>query len=794
MPPAAARLDDSRSSLPSLSWRGGLLAVWGLGALATLGWLALGLLRARRLGRRGGPPVDRSWRLLGERLAARVGLSRPVRILQSDEVQSPATWGWRRPTVLLPRRADEWSPQRREIVLLHELVHVRRNDWLVQVLAQLARSLHWFNPLAWVAVRRLALEREQACDETVVALGTAPSDYATHLLDIALSMPARGALPSATLAMAHRSQLEGRLMSILDHSEPRRRGVVLLPTATLMAGALLCCASFRIWDAPDHDPQETHGPSHAETHTGLHRVHSWLVDKLHGRHREAHEVHRKLHEAPHREPHEAPHREAHAAPRHDVHVERHAQGHDREDHRRQVHNEHLKKLHEHLRKLHEPMDSHHVEMEHLHRKMEPIHEHLQELHERMAPFHQEMEKVHERMAPFHERMDEIHQRMAPFHRKMEKLHERMAPFHEEMEEVHQRMAPFHERMDEIHQRMAPFHRKMEKLHERMAPFHEKMEHLHRKMEPIHEEMNHLHRKLEPLNHELMRLHERESDDHAAKIEHLEREMNPLHTELELLNERLAPFHSQLEKLELNLEPFHQDAVRLELELAPFHQDLELLNERMAPFQREMEDIEVRLAPFHDEERVILSELEPFHAQLELLEHELAPFEHELEPLEAGLEPYHAELELLEHELAPMERALEPVHEALEPLEEACEPIHREITRELERELARLIEAELEAAQPLHEEHFVPMLREHSADLAARVPIGWTLDDEAAVLDVQADPAETLESLRRSFGRLLKASGRPLNRGDEARLKAAVERISATLSTLRFPLGDRPLDR
>ena len=145
--------------------------------------------------------------------------------------------------------AESWSALRRRLVLTHEFSHIKGHDWLVQILVKLACAVYWFNPLVWLAARRLFIEREQACDNDVIAAGAKPSEYATHLIDLAKSMQWRGAAPSAALAMVRPSQLRVRIVSILDGEKYVRRGMAqTVPMALSMTVLVISLGAVRLWD------------------------------------------------------------------------------------------------------------------------------------------------------------------------------------------------------------------------------------------------------------------------------------------------------------------------------------------------------------------------------------------------------------------------------------------------------------------------------------------------------------------------------------------------------------------
>lgn len=228
MAPTASRGPLRRPSL--------LFAAWLVGAALAATRAVMGVIEVRRVLRRGTESTD--LRLAADlgRTIARLGLRRPVRLVMSDELGAPATIGVLRPVVVVPERAPGWLVERRRAVLLHELVHIVRLDWVARVVAQAACIAWWFNPLAWWARRRLIDAQELACDEEVIALGTPPASYAAHLLEIGRTVHRR-AVPA--LSLARPSRLEERIMTLLDRRTHRRAGLAAVAPVLLVVALVV---------------------------------------------------------------------------------------------------------------------------------------------------------------------------------------------------------------------------------------------------------------------------------------------------------------------------------------------------------------------------------------------------------------------------------------------------------------------------------------------------------------------------------------------------------------------------
>ncbi|WP_419939535.1 SUMF1/EgtB/PvdO family nonheme iron enzyme [Candidatus Palauibacter sp.] len=207
------------------------LLLWGIGCTAALASLTVSAVRCSRLVRAANPLRDPIALREAEAIRRRSGIRGHVRCFLSPAVTTPMTGGLWKPVVLFPMSAAAWSSERWRVVLMHEMIHVRRRDVLRQFIVRAVLALYWFHPLSWVAARLAANASEEACDEEVLALGIRPSAYATHLLSVAEGVRAHRSVLSLAMAQRAHSRLESRIAVIL---EPRRPGWSTIATALLV--------------------------------------------------------------------------------------------------------------------------------------------------------------------------------------------------------------------------------------------------------------------------------------------------------------------------------------------------------------------------------------------------------------------------------------------------------------------------------------------------------------------------------------------------------------------------------
>jgi TonB family protein len=201
-----------------------LLLIWVAGLFILALRLADGLARLARTSAQAKPLLQDDWPHLTVEFSTSLRIARRVRVLESDNpLTMPITWGVFRPVVILPASASDWPESRRRMVLFHELTHIARYDWFLQICAELARCIYWFHPLGWIAARNLRHESERACDDAVLNSGVAASEYATQLLDLARTLKNSSRTWATALAIARPSTLERRFIAMLNPSINRNQ-------------------------------------------------------------------------------------------------------------------------------------------------------------------------------------------------------------------------------------------------------------------------------------------------------------------------------------------------------------------------------------------------------------------------------------------------------------------------------------------------------------------------------------------------------------------------------------------
>lgn len=240
----AAPAATPRELVPSalLPW---IAALWCAGALLfwmrlTVGWWAAARLRATCV-----TAAPGEWQARLGRLQARLRVSRPVRLLVSARVAAPIVVGWLRPVVLAPACAfTGLAPEQMEAVLLHELAHIRRHDYLVNLWQNAVEALLFYHPAVWWVSGHMRAEREFCCDDMAVAASGDALGYASALAELERARPR---LPELAMAASGGSLLRriARLLGSSRDTSPAGPGLAAIVT---VAGAiLLCLAGLRGW-------------------------------------------------------------------------------------------------------------------------------------------------------------------------------------------------------------------------------------------------------------------------------------------------------------------------------------------------------------------------------------------------------------------------------------------------------------------------------------------------------------------------------------------------------------------
>lgn len=462
-----------------------LLIGWLTGVVVVLVRMAAGWLRMVRIVRRAQPIDDPHWLRSLRRASRLAGCRRSVRLLCSVDLEIPATAGFIRPVVVVPRRALGWLTERREVVLIHELVHVARLDWVARVAAAVACSLHWFDPLVWLASWRLGRDQERACDERVLASGVRPSSYAAHLLEIARGATPRSLVAVPALELARHNHVEERIMHILAELKPSRSAVVVgLPAMLVVMSLVPAIAAVRP-TPPDAQPPPT-SPTEISSTVAPPATPAAVAPSAD-----------RSEPAPPAPPaaEEPPSRPAEPE---------------------------LVRAVEELHELERQLVPHTRAIEEAVRA--GLEDRLHEIEEiRIEIDEQKMAEIEARMEDELAKLEVVHELAEPLAREMETLAHSMAELRledladaeglaeaqrERLQELEVEMESLHVEMEDLHLALEPLHDELADLHVAIEPHREEIERLQADLEPLHEQLERLHEQLEPIEGELHRASER----------------------------------------------------------------------------------------------------------------------------------------------------------------------------------------------------------------------------------------------------------------------------------------------
>lgn len=218
-----------------LNWWHIFLVIWISGVIAMLLRILIGKIGALSLSNKATRLGQPDMIELITKAKDELNIDAKVTVKQSKTVAVPFVEGIFNPVIIVPESFTGWSKEKQQMVLYHELAHIKRFDTLWYLLCSLSVAVHWFNPLAWYCRKKMIIATEISCDDYVVLFGFNRHLYAEHILYLAKNLNFKLFHSPVNVAMAKKNQLEGRLMSIL--SSKKR---ILKPPKSFVTLVLIC--------------------------------------------------------------------------------------------------------------------------------------------------------------------------------------------------------------------------------------------------------------------------------------------------------------------------------------------------------------------------------------------------------------------------------------------------------------------------------------------------------------------------------------------------------------------------
>jgi uncharacterized protein (TIGR03435 family) len=249
-PPQVTVVYAPPASAPRAGISGWAVCVWITGVLLFSLRGAGGWMRAQQLKHRAWP-AGAEFEEMSRRLKLRLRVSAPVRMCTSAMVRVPTVIGWLRPCILLPVTAlTGLSEPQIEAILAHELAHIRRQDYLLNLLQSAIESVLFYHPAVWWVSRQIRIEREHCCDDIAVAVCGSAVEYAAALAELE---EIRGEDPEPALA-ATGGELLGRIRRLVGQQDRPSHSLGTVAAAALVLGIAVAPALVALRAAPQEAP------------------------------------------------------------------------------------------------------------------------------------------------------------------------------------------------------------------------------------------------------------------------------------------------------------------------------------------------------------------------------------------------------------------------------------------------------------------------------------------------------------------------------------------------------------
>ena len=255
----AERLADARLIYATAlrPWLPECVTVWLFGMAVAALRLVAGGLNVRRLRRTGLSPVSNDVLRILATTAERLGLRRTVEIAQSSLVVGPVVIGWLRPMILLPVTSlTGLTTEQLEAVLAHELAHVRRFDYVANLVQTVIETVFFYHPAVWWVSRRMRIHREDCCDDRAISVVASPLSYASALLALYELQDARSVSAPVVAMSATGGSLKKRIHRVLGLDEPLQSAPCWWSTTSVVCAVVLLTGCGLLAQAPGSDQKD----------------------------------------------------------------------------------------------------------------------------------------------------------------------------------------------------------------------------------------------------------------------------------------------------------------------------------------------------------------------------------------------------------------------------------------------------------------------------------------------------------------------------------------------------------